>query len=91
MLELIGSIKFCAPFYQIVLLLGLSTLALIFGNPKMALLITYLFAFYWVYIQDRTYILETGTKQTPFFPWFFFGFGFIVFLLVVLGLLIKKD
>ena len=91
MLELIGSIKFCAPFYQIVLLLGLSTLALIFGNPKMALMITYLFTLYWVYVQDRSYILEAGTKQTPFFPWFFFGFGFIVFLLVILGLLIKKD
>jgi hypothetical protein len=37
MLEFMGSIKFCAPFYQIVLLLGLSTLALIFGNLKMAL------------------------------------------------------
>ncbi len=91
MWELMSTIKFCAPFYQIVLLLGFSTLALIFGNLKMALSVNYLFTLYWVYVSDRTYILDAGTKQSPFFPWLFFGFGFVVFLLVILGLLIKKE
>ena len=67
MVEFISSVKFCAPFYQIALLLGLSTLALIFGNPKIALLINYLFTLYWAYVFDRAYILEAGTKHSPIF------------------------
>ncbi len=90
-LEVISSIKFCAPFYQIFLLLGLSTLALIFGNPKMALLTNYLFTLYWAYVFDRAYILEAGTKQSPIFPWLYFGFGFAVFLLAIIGFFLKKD
>jgi len=91
MLEFISSVKFCAPFYQIALLLGLSTLALIFGNPKMALMINYLFTLYWAYVFDRAYILEAGTKQLPFFPWLYFGFGFAIFLLAIVGFFLKKD
>ena len=91
MLEFISSVKFCAPFYQIALLLGLSTLALIFGNPKIALLINYLFTLYWAYVFDRAYILEAGTKQSSIFPWLYFGFGFAVLLLAVIGLLVRKE
>jgi hypothetical protein len=91
MLEFISSVKFCAPFYQIALLLGLSTLALIFGNPKIALLLNYLFTLYWAYVLDRSYILEAGTKHSPIFPWLYFGFGFTVFLLAVIGFFLKKD
>jgi len=91
MLEFIGSVKFCAPVYQIVLLLGLSTLALIFGNAKIALLINYLFILYWAYVSDRAYIVEAGTKHWPIFPWSYYGFGFVVLLLAVVGFLIKKD
>ncbi len=91
MLESIFSIKFCAPFYQIVLLLGLSTVTLIFGNPKAALLINYLFALYWAYVFDRTYILEEGTKHSPYFPLLYFGFGLAIFLLAVIGFFVKKE
>ncbi len=91
MLEFISSVKFCAPFYQIALLLGLSTLALIFGSSRVALLINYLFTLYWAYVFDRSYILETGTKHSDLFPWFYFGFGFIILLLAVIGLFLKKD
>jgi hypothetical protein len=89
--EFISSVKFCAPFYQIVLLLGISTLALIFGHPKVALLINYLFALYWVYVFDRAYILEAGSKHLPIFPWLYFGFGFTVILLAIVGLFLKKE
>jgi hypothetical protein len=91
MFEFISSVKFCAPFYQIALLLALSTLALIFGNPKIALLINYLFTLYWAYVFDRAYILEAGTKHSPIFPWLYFGFGFAVFLLAIVGFFFKKE
>ncbi len=91
MWEFINSIKFCAPLYQIILMLALSTLALIFGNQKMALLINYLFTLYWAYVFDRSYILEAGTKHSPFFPFLYFGFGFIIFFLAIIGFFIKKE
>ena len=91
MMEFISSVEFCAPFYQIALLLALSTLALIFGNPKIALLISYLFTLYWVYMFDRAHILEAGTKISPIFPWLYFGFGFVVILLAAVGFFLKKN
>ena len=91
MLEFISSIKLCVPFYQIVLLLGLSTFTLIFGFPKITILISYLFILYWAYVFDRAYILEAGTKHSPLFPWLYFGFGFAVFLLAIIGIFLKRD
>ncbi|MCG6880006.1 MAG: hypothetical protein LJE96_12780 [Deltaproteobacteria bacterium] len=90
-LDYIANVNFCAPFYQIILLLTLSTLALIFGSAKSALLINYCFALYWAYVFDRTYILEEGTKHSPYFPWLYFGFGFAVLLLAVIGFFVKRD
>ncbi len=90
-LDYITAVNFCAPLYQIILLLTLSTIALIFGNAKAALLINYCFALYWAYVFDRAYILEEGTKHSPYFAWLYFGFGFAVFLLAVIGFFVKKE
>ena len=90
-IDYITGVNFCAPMYQIILLLTLSTLALIFGSAKAALLINYCFALYWAYIFDRNYILEEGTKHSPYFPWLYFGFGFAILLLAIVGFFVKKE
>ncbi|MBW1769650.1 MAG: hypothetical protein JRJ17_00525, partial [Deltaproteobacteria bacterium] len=41
------------PLFHIALLLALSTLALLLGRVKLALLVNYLFALYWGYIFNR--------------------------------------
>ena len=91
MLEFISSVKFCAPFYQIALLLMLSTVVLIFGKPKIALLINYIFLLYWIYVSDREYIVEAGSKHFAAFSWFYFAFGLTVIVLALLGLLLKNE
>jgi hypothetical protein len=54
--------------YQVLLLLVLSTLVLIIGQPKLALLVNYCFIIYWVYVtpidlfnHDTFYTLTNGS------------------------------
>ena len=46
-LELFRKALITIPFMQLFLLLTISTLFLLFGNARFALLINYLFTFYW--------------------------------------------
>ncbi|GAG04403.1 unnamed protein product, partial [marine sediment metagenome] len=46
-MEALSSIKISIPVMQLVLLILFCTLALLFGRQKLALLINYLFVFYW--------------------------------------------
>ncbi len=46
-MEALSSIEVSIPIMQIVLLILFGTVALLFGRQKLALLINYLFVFYW--------------------------------------------
>lgn len=84
-MEFLLKTTFCAPLYQIGLLLLLSTLALLFGKAKAGLLINYLFALYWAYVFDREYLIKSGTEHAPYFPWLYFGFGFAILIFALIG------
>ena len=88
-MEALSSIKISIPVMQLVLLILFCTLALLFGRQKLALLINYLFVFYWGFGVN----FENQAALSPNFSvWFsssyiIFGCMFIVFCLI--GLLNK--
>ncbi len=90
-MEFLFTMTFCAPVYQIGLLLVLSTLFLLFGKARLGLLVNYIFALYWAYIFDREYLLEYGVKRAEYFPWVYFGFGFLVFVFALFGFLSQRN
>ncbi|MEW6076199.1 MAG: hypothetical protein AB1724_00115 [Thermodesulfobacteriota bacterium] len=72
------------PITQIVLFLTISTLALLFGRAKLALVINYLFALYWGYLCN----LELYTdlfQSSEYIVYLYFGFGVIIALLAVVA------
>jgi len=74
------------PIFQICLLLLLSTLALVFGRIKLALLINYCFTLYWGYILSIDAFAEQGMFDFNTFTFTYFGFGMVIVFLAMIGL-----
>ncbi len=83
--------EFCAPVYQIALLLVLSTTFLLLGKAKIGLLVSYVFILYWGYVLDREYLLEHGMSKAEYFPWVYFGFGFLILSFALFGFFTHRN
>jgi len=82
--------EICIPVAQIVLLLLLSTGALFMGRVKLALFFNYLFTLYWGYGINRDYLLGLGFQDISGYTVVYFGFGVIVALLALVGLVLES-
>jgi hypothetical protein len=85
-MELFYSTQVSIPITQIVLLLSISTLALLFGRLKLALLVNYLFTLYWGYLSNQGIM----TESQPYI-FVYFGFGLTVIILAMIGFLTAPD
>ncbi|MEW5735754.1 MAG: hypothetical protein AB1921_12920 [Thermodesulfobacteriota bacterium] len=76
------------PAYQIGLLLLVSTIALLFGKMRLALILNYLFTLYWGYILNRSTLLGSGLENLSNFTAIYFGFGLAIAVLAAFSFLI---
>jgi hypothetical protein len=90
MLETVMSMELSVPLYQLILLMVSGTALLIFGRPKWALFANYCFIFYWAYIANTEVINPESLNLTKF-TLLYFGFGLVVLVLAVAGLLTHHD
>ena len=79
-MELFFNTDLTVPLNQIILLLLLSTIALLFGKIRAALIINYIFTLTWGYIFNRDKLMGSGFEHTEMFTilYFLFGIGVIV-------------
>jgi hypothetical protein len=77
------------PVYQIVLLLFLSTVALLFGKTKLALLTNYVFAMYWGYFLNRDMIM--AYMDQTYFMTIYFGLGLFIVIVAMIGFLSHRE
>ena len=56
-MEFFSTAEIFIPVYQLILLLLVSTLTLLFGRTKLALIINYLFTLYWGFVFNRDLLL----------------------------------
>lgn len=89
---LLGSTELAVPLFQILLLIFISTIALLFGKIKLALILNYLFTFYWGYIFNRELLAITFKDQVPSFNfiYIYFAFGFMLIALSIVGFITSK-
>jgi len=79
------------PAVQNSLLLLTSTIALLFGRIKLALLINYCFTLYWGYILNIDVFQEGGAALTNTFTYLYFGFGLAILLLALVGFISQRE
>jgi len=79
------------PFMQLFLLILISTLLLLFGSLKLALLTNYLFTFYWGFNANFGKIDVVSTNNFSLFGLVYLGFGSMVVMLVLLSFRYKAQ
>jgi len=89
-LALLVSTDLSIPVIQILLLLVISTLTLLFGRVKLALMTNYLFALYWGYFLNRDLMMEMAS-DSQVYTFVYFGVGLLVAILAGVGFLAHKD
>jgi hypothetical protein len=90
-MEVIYQTELAIPLMQVVILLTLVTFALLFGRVKLALLINYLFTFYWGYVFNGQRLLSTQFQDMNKFVIFYFVFGFAIAIFALIGFLVRSD
>ena len=86
-MEILFAKELTIPLYQVGLFLLLGTLVLFVGRVKLALLINYLFVFYWGYWLNKEAIFGPGITQINSFTLGAYGFSALIFILALIGFL----
>jgi hypothetical protein len=84
-MEFFSTAEILIPVYQMILLLLVSTLTLLFGRTKLALIINYLFTLYWGFVFNRDLLLGHELEYCYLLYW---GFGASIAILAAVGFLI---
>ena len=90
-MEIFYTSELSVPLFQIVCLMLFSTVALLFGKMRIALLINYVFTFYWAYIFNRDYLMSLGLDKFDSYTLVYFLFGLVIFMFALVGFLFQKN
>jgi len=85
-MEFLHTTEVTIPIFQISLLLLVSTLVLLFGRVKLALIINYLFTLYWGYLANEAFMAVSTFNTMAYF-----GFGLLIVILALLGFFTAAD
>ncbi len=83
--------ELAVPVTQVVLLLLFSTVAVLFGKMKLALIINYVFTLHWAYVFNRDRYMDMGMEQFDMFTLVYFLFGLGVILLATVAFLFHRE
>jgi len=90
-MDIFFNTELAVPLFQIIFLMLISTVALLFGKVRIALLINYVFTFYWAYIFNRDYLMSLGLNKFDSVTMIYFLFGLVVVLVAMVGFLFQKN
>jgi hypothetical protein len=85
-MEIFTSTQLTIPMFQVILLMTLSTLALLFGYLRLSLFINYCFTLYWGYIAHMGLFTAAEMSTLDGFTFLYFGSGLVFVLLAMIGL-----
>jgi hypothetical protein len=86
-----ASTQLAVPMFQVILLLILSTLALLMGRLRLALFINYCFTIYWGYVANLDLFAAAELSKLNSFTFIYFGLGIVIVLLAMAGLYLHHE
>lgn len=90
-METLYTTQLSVPLLQVALLLALSTIALLFGRIRLAILINYCFLLYWGYMGNSALFTEEGIFKFNSFTISYLGFGLVIVILAMISLFLHHD
>ena len=85
-MEVDASTQLSVPLLQVVLLMILSTVALLAGRLRLALFINYCFTLYWGYVANMGLFTAAELSKFTGYTFAYFGIGISIVLLAMIGL-----
>lgn len=76
---------------QLILLMLMSTISLLFGKLKLALLVNYLFTLHWAYVSNQENLIELGFENFQLVSIIYFIFGLGIVLVAAFAFLFQKN
>ena len=91
MLEFLLTTNLAIPMVQLILLMLVSTISLLFGKLRLALIINYVFILHWGYISNRENLVEMGFENFELISIVYFLFGLGIILVASFAFLFQKS
>ena len=91
MIDFIIEATLTIPMFQLILLMLLSTISLLFGKLKLALVINYLFTLHWAYIANQDKLMAMGFENFKLISMMYFIFGLGIVLVAVFAFMHQKN
>jgi hypothetical protein len=76
---------------QLILLMLMSTISLLFGKLKLALLVNYIFTLHWAYVSNRENLIEMGFENFQLVSIIYFIFGLGIVLVAAFAFMFQKN
>ena len=91
MLDYFLNISISIPIIQLILLMLISTISLLFGKLKLALIVNYLFTLHWAYIANRDKLMDMSSDNFEIFSVVYFVFGLGIVLTATFAFMFQKS
>jgi len=91
MLDFLLNTNLAIPMIQLILLMFMSTLSLLFGKIRLALIINYVFILHWGYIANRDNLAEMAAENFELVSMVYFMFGLGTILVASFAFLFQKS
>jgi hypothetical protein len=90
-MDLIISSRISITAFEMMLLISLTTFAMVSGRLKLGLLINLCFTMYWGFMLNRDLFTKDGGLTFNPSSYVYWGFGFAIMLLAILGFITQKE
>ena len=91
MLDFLLNTNLSIPMAQLILLMLMSTISLLFGKLKLALLINYVFTLHWAYVANRENLIAMGFENFQLISIIYFIFGLGIVLVAAFAFMFQKN
>ena len=91
MLDFLLDANINIPMVQLIMLMLMSTISLLFGKLKLALLINYVFTLHWAYVANRENLVAMGFENFQLVSIIYFIFGLGIVLVAAFAFMFQKN
>jgi len=91
MIDFLLNANLSIPMVQLILLMLMSTISLLFGKLKLALLINYVFTLHWAYVANRDNLIGMGFENFQLISIIYFIFGLGIVLVAAFAFMFQKN